>query len=164
LDGLRSATYFEEDSPIQSAIHALKYYNHRAVLKVLGKMLADAYQRYQLNVDVIVPVPLHPSRLSERGFNQSELLAQELCQAYRLPLDTMTLHRTRQTETQTKLNVDERYQNVSGAFSCSSNKLANQTILLIDDICTTGSTLDACAIALKKGSATSVWALTLAKA
>jgi ComF family protein len=163
LDGFRSATYFEEDSPIQSAIHALKYHNNRTVVKDFGKMLVDAYQRYQLNVDVVVPVPLHSSRFRERGYNQSELLAKELCQAYNLPLDTMTLHRIRQTEAQVRLKTNERYHNVYGAFSCSSNKLANQTVLLIDDVCTTGSTLDACAIALKQSDTISVWALTLAK-
>jgi ComF family protein len=165
LDGVRSATYFEENGPIQSAIHALKYHNNRAVVNDLGKILADAYQRYQLNIDVVVPVPLHYSRLRERGYNQSELLAKELCQAYSLPLDIMTLHRIRQTEAQVRLKkVNERYQNVCGAFSCSSNKLASQTVLLIDDVCTTGSTLDACAVALKQSGTTSVWVLTLAKA
>ena len=161
-DGIRSASYYE-DNPIRPAIHFFKYRNHRGVASILGKILIDAYRRYRLNADVIVPVPLHPSRLRERGYNQSQLLANEIGIFFNLPVDTDTLQRVRKTRTQMELEVNERRQNVLNAFACRSKKLVGQRVLLIDDVCTTGSTLDACAAALKEGSAASVWGLTLAR-
>ncbi|MFC1976178.1 ComF family protein, partial [Chloroflexota bacterium] len=126
--------------------------------------LVDTYRDHDLDVDVIIPVPLHASRLKERGYNQSELLAREVAVVIYLPVDTTTLQRVKKTKSQMKLGVDERRQNVKKAFACSSLKLAGQKVLLIDDVCTTGSTLDASAAALKEGGAVSVWGLTLASA
>lgn len=163
IDGIRAASYFE-DNPIRPAIHFLKYRNHKAIASTLARILVDAFRRYNLSVDVIVPVPLHTSRLRERGYNQSELLAAEVGSFLNLPVDTDTLHRIRKTRSQMSLTASERHQNVVDAFSCRSNNLAGQTVLLIDDVCTTGTTLDACAAALKDSGALSVWGLTLAKA
>lgn len=163
MDGIRSASYFE-DNPIRSAIHFLKYRNHKAVVMAPAKILAEAYQRFQLVADVIVPVPLHPARLRERGYNQSELLAGELSRLLGLLLNAKTLQRTRQTKSQMTLGSDERHRNVAGAFSCVDKDLTGQRILLIDDVCTTGSTLDSCAETLKQNGVASVWGLTLAKA
>lgn len=163
MDGIRSASYFE-DNPIRPAIHFLKYRNHQAVVTVLAKILAQAYQRYGLAADVIVPVPLHAVRLRERGYNQSELLAQCLSQELGLPLNVKSLQRTRQTKSQMTLGSNERHQNVAEAFGCTGVDLAGQKVLLIDDVCTTGSTLDSCAKALKQSGVASVWGLTLAKA
>lgn len=161
-DGIRSASYYE-DNPIRPAIHFLKYRNHRGLASILGKMLIDAYRCYNLNLDVIVPVPLHASRLRERGYNQSQLLANEVGIFFDLPVDTDTLQRVRKTKSQMELEGNERRQNVLDAFACRSKKLAGQRVLLIDDVYTTGSTLDACASALKEGGVASVWGLTLAK-
>lgn len=163
IDGIRSASYFE-DNPIRPAIHFLKYRNHKAVVAVLAKILAQAYQRYGLVADVIVPVPLHPARLRERGYNQSELLAQILSQKLGLLLNVKSLQRTRQTKSQMTLGSHERHHNVAGAFSCADTDVAGQKVLLIDDVCTTGSTLDSCAETLKQSGVASVWGLTLAKA
>lgn len=162
VDGLRSASYFE-DSPIRSAIHFLKYRNHRAVVSILSRMLIDTYRTYHLKADALVPVPLHTSRLRERGYNQSQLLANEVGTFFNLPVDTDTLQRVRKTKSQMELGINERRQNVLDAFACRSKKLTGQKVLLIDDVCTTGSTLDACATALKEGGAASVWGLTLAR-
>ncbi len=163
IDGIRVASYFE-DNPIRSAIHALKYRNHRAFTAVLGEILTNTYQQYCLAADVIVPVPLHKSRLRERGYNQSRLLAGQLGNLLGLPINTVTLQRIRKTESQMALGADERHKNVADAFACSDKQLQNQKILVVDDVCTTGSTLDFCAAALKESGATSVWGLTLAKA
>ncbi|MFN8453613.1 MAG: ComF family protein [Anaerolineae bacterium] len=163
IGGIRSASYFE-DNPIRPAIHFLKYRNHKAVVTVLAKILAQAYQRYGLEADVIVPVPLHPVRLRERGYNQSELLAHSLSQELGLSLDTKSLQRTRQTKSQMTLGSNERHHNVAGAFACRGTDLRGQKVLLIDDVCTTGSTLDSCAEALMQNGVASVWGLTLAKA
>ncbi|MBN1994751.1 MAG: ComF family protein [Anaerolineae bacterium] len=130
----------------------------------MGKILVDTYRRYALGAEVIVPVPLHPTRFNERGYNQSELLAREVAAAVNLPVDTHTLQRVRKTKSQMELGVSERRQNVSKAFACGSKKLAGQKVVLIDDVCTTGSTLDACAGALREGEVASVWGLTLARA
>lgn len=163
IDGIRVAAYFGEN-PIRPAIHALKYRNHKAVAAPLVDLLTDAYRRYNLHADVVVPVPLHKSRYKERGFNQSELLARGLCQRLALALDNKTLVRTKKTKTQMTLGADERHQNVAGAFDAVSDRLNGRRILLIDDVCTTGSTLEACAVALKMSGAATVWGLTLAKA
>ena len=163
IDGIRSASHFE-DNPIRPAIHFLKYRNHKAVASVLATILADAYHYYQLAADLIVPVPLYPSRLRERGYNQSELLAKAVRNILHLSVNTSTLQRTRQTKSQMTLGVNERHQNVADAFACSNLDLSGRKVLLIDDVCTTGSTLNACANALKKSGVASVWGLTLAKA
>ncbi len=163
IEAIRSAAYFE-NNPIRPAIHLLKYRNHKAVAATLGQILADTCQRYHLRADIIVPVPLHLSRLRERGYNQGELLARELGALLGLPVDAHTLQRARATQSQMKLGAAERRQNVVGAFSCGRNTLAGQRVLLIDDVCTTGSTLDACAEALKEAGVASVWGVTLAKA
>jgi len=163
IDGIRAAAYFE-DNPIRSAIHDLKYNNHRAIATILAEILADTYHRYDLRADVIVSVPLHHSKIKERGYNQSDLLANELGDMLGLPINKTTLQRIRKTKSQMRLGVEERHKNVVDAFLCSDSRLANQKVLLIDEVCTTGSTLNACAAALKQGSVTSVWGLTLAKA
>ncbi len=163
VDGIRSAAYFE-DNPIRPAIHVLKYRDHKAVATALGKILADAYHNHHLQTDVIVPVPLHISRFEERGYNQSDLLANALAACLHLPVDASTLQRTRITESQMTLGIKERHQNVKNAFACQSRSLAGRRVLLIDDVCTTGSTLDACAAALKTSGVDAVWGLTLARA
>lgn len=163
IDGIRSASYFDHN-PIRPAIHFLKYRNHKALASVLATLLADAYHRFQLVADIVVPVPLHAARLRERGYNQSALLAKALGTILHLSINTNTLQRTRQTKSQMTLSIKERHQNVRDAFACTNRELADRSVLLIDDVCTTGSTLNACANALRKSGVAAVWGLTLAKA
>jgi ComF family protein len=112
----------------------------------------------------MVPVPLHHKRLRERGYNQSHLLAQELSKLTGLPLADNCLIRKRHTPPQARTTtVDERQSNVADAFSCRDRRLENKQVLLIDDVSTSGSTLDACAQALKAAGASSVWGLVLAR-
>jgi ComF family protein len=115
-------------------------------------------------VDVIVPVPLHADRLRERGYNQAALLAREMGGRLGIAVDEKALLRRRPTAPQAKLDAKQRKDNVRDAFHCSSDALADKRVLLIDDVCTTGATLDACAIALYESGARSVQALTLARA
>jgi ComF family protein len=117
-----------------------------------------------MTVDVIVPVPLHADRLRERGYNQAALLAHELARQARLAVDEQTLVRKRATASQIKLDAKQRKENVHDAFYCSDSSLAGKRVLLVDDVCTTGATLEACAIALQESGALSVQALTLARA
>ena len=163
IDGIRSAAYFE-NNPIRAAIHTLKYRNHKAIAAILGEILADACRRFDLTAQVIVPVPLHSTRYRERGYNQCELVAVQLAKILNLPVDTHTLQRVRKTKSQMQLRAEERHQNMNDAFACRSNELSGQTVLIIDDVCTTGSTLDACAKALKQSGVAFVWGATLAKA
>ncbi len=114
--------------------------------------------------DVIIPVPLHRDRHRKRGFNQAALLAEELSGQINVPMDQTTLTRHRATASQIGLDFDERRRNVDDAFRCVANGLAGRRVLLVDDVYTSGSTLGACAVTLREGGASSVEALTLARA
>lgn len=163
IDGLRAAAYFE-NNPLRPAIHCLKYRNNKAIASVLGQILVDAYQRFNMVAEMIVPVPLHSSRLRGRGYNQSELVAKQMGKLLHLPVNMVTLQRIRKTESQMELGAEKRHQNVANAFACQQRGYLSQHILLVDDVCTTGATLDACAQALKESGVASVWGITLAKA
>jgi ComF family protein len=114
--------------------------------------------------EVLVPVPLHRKRLRERGYNQSSLLARELGKLIKLPVIDDSLIRKQFATPQTKTTtVDERRSNVVNAFTCPDHRLKDKQVLLIDDVSTSGATLDACAAALKAIGATSVWGLVLAR-
>jgi competence protein ComFC len=114
--------------------------------------------------EVLVPVPIHRKRLRERGYNQSSLLAQKLSKLTNLPVIDNYLTRQRHAlpQTQTK-TVAECRNNAVGAFTCRNQRLTGRQVLLIDDVATSGTTLDACAVALKAAGASSVWGLTLAR-
>jgi ComF family protein len=162
LDGIRSVAFFE--GALRKAIHRFKYNYARELAIPLGDMLVHFWRQAPLEADLIVPVPLHARRLRERGYNQSALLAGYLGQAVGIPVAGDVLYRNRYTRSQAQLNAAERSQNVEGAFSCNGSGVQGRHVLLVDDVCTTGSTLDACSVALKEGGAVSVWALTLARA
>jgi ComF family protein len=162
MDGIRATALFE--GTLREAIHALKYKNMRSLAPFLGQMLVETYEAEALPADVLVPVPLHRRRLRERGYNQSSLLAKYVGQVTGLPVSTTSLRRVRYTISQTQLNAEERVHNVSGAFLCSREDVGDRQVLLIDDVCTTGATLEACSVALYDGGARSVWALTVARA
>lgn len=130
----------------------------------LARLLAEDLDSRPLPAEVLVPVPLHPRRLRERGYNQSGLLARELCRLTSLPVEEDTLFRHRNSGAQIRArDSEERRSNVLGAFGCRNEKLGGRRVLLIDDVCTTGATLNSCAIALKKAGVTSVWGLALAR-
>jgi len=126
--------------------------------------MADYLTDHLAPTDVVVPVPLHAARLRERGYNQAALLAREMAHRVGLAVDEHTLTRQRATAPQVELDAEQRKENVHDAFLCTSSVLAGRHVLLVDDVCTTGSTLEACAVALQKGGACDVWALTLARA
>ncbi len=163
LNAVRSAAFFDYGA-LKTAIHQFKYQGITILYRDFAPMLADCYSNHQLNSDVIVPVPLHKSRYKERGYNQAALLAQGLSKLIGLPVNHKALVRHRITKTQMTLKAAERKINVSNAFVCQSTALKGKKILLIDDVCTTGATLDACAQALKQANASAVYGLTLARA
>jgi ComF family protein len=117
-----------------------------------------------LGIDVIVPVPLHAKRERARGYNQAALLARELGSHLSLPVSEEILARVKATIPQVGLDIQQRQANVSAAFGCVRPDLAGRTVLLVDDVCTSGSTLEAAASALRDGGVSTVWAYTLTRA
>jgi len=162
IDGIRSP--FRFDGVMRQAIHQLKYRNLRALAMPLAKLLQDYLVTNPMPGEVLVPVPLHPKRVRERGYNQSSLLAKELTKLTSLPVVDDCLIRQRHAPPQAKTStVDERRSNVVHAFTCRNHRLQDKQVLLIDDVSTSGATFDACAAALKAAGASSVWGLTLAR-
>jgi ComF family protein len=158
----------EYRDPLRLAIHQFKYEGKRRLAEPLGHLLAGLYrQQVRANSlpDAVLPVPLHPKREAERGYNQAALLARALCRLEGLELVEGVLLRSRDTPQQAKMTRAERQANVAGAFSCAAGhpKIAGRRVLLIDDVCTTSSTLGECAKMLLAGGAREVWALVLAR-
>jgi ComF family protein len=145
-------------------VHKFKYDGVTALAEPLGTLVTEYWSRHPIPADVLVPVPLHKDRLRRRGFNQAALLAHQLSKQVDLPVDEQTLVRQRATASQVDLDTEKRKQNVRDAFRCRTSALANRRVLLIDDVCTTGATLEACAAALKDSGSRCVQALTLARA
>ena len=162
IESIRSLAVF--DGQLRHAIHAFKYLRVAALADPLGDALARFWLQTPIPADVIVPVPLHPRRQRERGYNQAELLAKRVSRAAGLPVRPGALRRTRATAAQMSLGMADRRTNVAGAFQCAEATLRGAVVLLIDDVCTTGATLDACAAALKSAGAAEVRGLTLARA
>jgi ComF family protein len=162
IDGIRSVVYFE--GTLREAVHLFKYHGRAVLAEPMGGLMAAYWAQNGMEVDVVVPVPLHVSRVRERGYNQAVLLAREMARRAGLAVDEEVLVRQRATASQVDLDAQQRKENVRAAFRCCSDRLAGQRVLLIDDVCTTGATLEACAAALYEGGARSVQALTLARA
>lgn len=162
---------FEYSGPMRKAIHALKYQNKTALAAPLAAWLAEYSNNSNsglllAEIEIIVPIPLHPVRQWRRGYNQSTLLAQELSRLTQIPVAPI-LKRVRHTVPQVELHADERTQNIKGAFAMDESiwpqYSSARNILLIDDVATTGATLEECARVLKKRGAATVCALTLAR-
>ncbi len=161
LDGASVAYRFE--GALRLAIHTLKYNHVRRMAEPLGDMLAQHLQAHPQSVDAIIPVPLHPRRLAERGFNQSELLARRLAQVSGIPLLTVGLARCRDTAHQMELDARARQDNVRDAFVWQHPQAPPARVLLLDDVLTTGATIQACAQALRAAGAQEVRAIALAR-
>jgi competence protein ComFC len=155
---------FSFDEVVRKAIHQLKYRNLKAISPCLAELLADYLRSNHLPGEALVCVPLHPRRLRERGYNQSSLLARGLGRRIDLPVIEDCLVRVKQAQPQVRaVDVEERRRNVADAFVCRDARVNGKRIILIDDVCTSGATLDSCAAALKNKGAVSVWGLTLAR-
>jgi len=172
---IRAVSYGVYQSRMREAIHALKYDRLHPASAGLGRMLSQAIAQLAGEAPaemLVIPVPLHPSKYAQRGFNQSRALAGEALKflrrshpEWRLTLASSTLLRQRATDTQAGLTPRQRRLNVRGAFLVSDPALVTaKHILLVDDILTTGATARAAAQALVEAGASSVWVATLARA
>jgi ComF family protein len=160
LEAILPATVFSH--PIRPAIHDFKYEGVLDLAAPLAEWLVATWRLHRLSADLIVPVPLHRQRERERGYNQSALLAQRLSAAIGAPVAPAELVRTVRTRPQVGLTQEQRRANIAGAFRCAGD-VTDLRIALIDDVCTTGSTLEACAGELKAAGAAAVWGLTVAR-
>lgn len=152
--------------PVRELLHRLKYGRELWIARVLANLAREGFEDSRLigwGIDALVPVPLHALRIREREFNQSAMLAGHLGKSVRIPVADV-LRRVRSTGTQTRLDRRERMQNLRNAFALRKDAdVKDKSLLLVDDVLTTGSTLDACASVLLEHGAASVRALTLAR-
>ena len=148
-------------SGLERLLHAFKFEHHEFLADPLAELLAEAL--IDQDFDVIVPVPMHRTKERKRGYNQAELLAKSLSRRLRVPCDPKLLVKTVERQTQSTLARSERAGNVRNAFQ-ASDAVAGRSVLLVDDISTTGETLRACAAELVRASAQRVCAVAIAKA
>lgn len=136
---------FRKVGIVQHLLHQLKYNNHPEVGVRLGKLFGKEMMQYGLEYDLIVPLPLHASRQKNRGYNQSAKFAEGLGDSLNVPFNANACVRLKNTQTQTKKTRSERWENVEAAFSIKDNcVIENKRVLLVDDVITTGATIEAC--------------------
>jgi ComF family protein len=162
-------SFYNKGSRIRNLIHNLKYKGIKDVGYELGRIYGETLKNSDFtdDIDIIIPVPLHPSKKRVRGFNQSDIISQGLSEATGLPVDKLLLSRITVSSTQTKKSRYERWTNVEGIFSVAdTTNLRGKHVLLVDDVITTGSTIESCASELLKteGVRVSVVALAVAPA
>ena len=148
IDKVTAFYFFKKDSKVQNILHELKYDNNQEIGELVGELYGNELVKadWMQNIDVIIPVPLGPKKQRIRGYNQSECFAKGLSKATGIKLDIQTLIRNKDTETQTRKSRIERWQNVETIFEVvQPENIENMTVLLVDDVVTTGATLEACA-------------------
>ncbi|WP_337865145.1 ComF family protein [Ignavibacterium sp.] len=156
---------FEDGNEIQHIIHALKYKRQFRAGIYLGKIIAHQISQKLTDweIELIIPIPLHSLKKAARGYNQSEFIAKGLSIESKIPFSTKAIQRKKFTETQTHLSALERQQNVKDAFKVKNKKLIEgKTILLVDDVITTGSTISECAKVLLGKGAKQIYAASVA--
>ncbi len=167
---LKAVAYGSYDGGLRELIHLLKYEQVRPAAAFLGRFLAEAASGLESSwterPPVVIPVPLHPRKLRQRGFNQSELIAQKFIQfaSGKMTLHLRVLQRRRETESQIGLTRHQRRENIRGAFIVSrAHEIAGREILLVDDVFTTGTTVSECARVLLRAGASKVFVATVAR-
>lgn len=156
---------FDKKDIVQNIIHKVKYKNHQKSLQQLGRYYGQIYQRapFPRQPDMLIPVPLHPKKLLQRGYNQSLLLAKGMASVLQLPCPPALLSRKKDTNTQTAKNRKERIKNMQDAFKVNNPaQIQHQHLLLVDDLITTGATLTSCAQTLLQAGAREISIAVLA--
>ncbi|PWB55143.1 MAG: hypothetical protein C3F13_05330 [Anaerolineales bacterium] len=159
---LRSHTAFA--GPIREAIHRLKYGGDMGLGEGLASPMVSSLQKLNWSLDLVTSVPLGLVRLKERGYNQASLLARPIALSMSLPFRPRALQRIRETRSQVGLNVNERRANMVDAFQANKRIVEGKSVLVVDDVATSGATLNACAKSLREAGATIVYCFTLARA
>lgn len=165
ISGLTSLYVFEKDKELQRIIHSMKYENNFMIGEALGILLGDKLIKdiHELNFDLIIPVPLHRLKKSERGYNQSYYISKGVNRKLKLELDKRSVRRIKYTYTQTSMKIQKREKNISGAFKVvNAENIAGKNILLIDDVITTGATVSECGRELRDIGAGKIYAASLA--
>jgi len=160
--GLRSWLVFE--GPIRRALHTLKYRRNVALGDALAHRFSEFASGLNWPFELVVPVPSGRQRLAERGYNQVALVARPLASILGKRFSPKSLTRARETRSQVGLSPELRKENVSGAFRADATRVAGRLVLIVDDIATTGATLESCARTLREAGARDIYALTLARA
>jgi len=156
-----------QEHPLRQVVQKFKYGRKVSLGKPLGRLMARGCREFMAGcqIDLVVPVPLHPKRLRWRGFNQAALLARQVGRAYRVPVDVFVLKRHRETTPQTQLSEEERRRNVRGAFVLHPERsVKGLNVLLVDDVYTSGATANECSRTLLRAGARQVYVLTLVRA
>ena len=156
-------SYTEFSGPVRNALNRLKYKHDIALGECLAKMLIVYYESLNWKMDLIIPVPLGVARLQNRGYNQAALLARPLALATGIYYQPQALQRIKDTPTQVGLSASKRKSNVLSAFRADEEYVRGKNVLIVDDVATSGATVDACADALLHANAASVYCLTLAR-
>lgn len=161
----RSVALFHYAPPVDHFIRALKFHHDLGLAQMLGQRLATCLAAQPDRPDLIMPIPLHPTRLRARGYNQALEIARPLAAALNRPLDFRALRRVRATSAQSDLPIAERIRNVRGAFAVrGGTRLEGNKVALVDDVMTSGSTAQAAAHALRAAGAEEVWVWVVARA
>lgn len=159
---LRSWAVF--DSPVQNALHTIKYRRNIGLADALAVDIVGFVEALGWKIEILIPAPLGKARLKERGYNQVGLVARPLAYELGILYAPNSLKKIRETRSQVGLNVAERRENVREAYQADPSVLKRKSILLMDDVATTGSTISACTEALMSAGAAEVYALTIARA
>lgn len=159
---LRSCATYQ--GPLREAIQRLKYRADLGLSEIFAQKLAQLYTSYSWPVDFVTVVPLSKGRIKERGYNQADMIARTLALAIGKPYRPTAIERIRETQSQVGLSAAERRLNVQGAFIANEKIVAGRNVLIIDDVTTTGSTMNACSLACMQKSAKNVYGLTVARA
>lgn len=165
LEGAYAMCYFAKGGKMQHLMHHFKYKGIQKIGNLLGNIAGEQLLKSPVfkSADVVIPVPLHKSRLRKRGYNQSMCFAEGLSEKMRIPIDENNLVRLRATETQTHRSRFSRFENMREVFTLTNpESLRNKHVLLVDDVVTTGSTLEACGTALLKAEGLKLSIATIA--
>jgi ComF family protein len=152
------------DSPVQNGLHSMKYKRNIGLGEALALQMVEFVNSLHWDIDLLIPVPLGRKRMQERGYNQVALVAQPLAYRTGIHYAPRAVWKARDTRSQVGLNVSQRQQNVMNAYQADAKSVARKSVLLMDDVSTTGSTITSCTEALLSAGAREVYGITIARA